>query len=105
MAEYRGRVNQGSEAATHPSHRRPLEVIVDERGVESALRAFKRLVLRDGILRDLKRKQSYEKPGERKRRKAREATRRRRKQEARALRRNNDRSQERGLARSSTRDR
>ena len=91
MAEYRGRDDQGSEAGTYPSHRRPLEVIVDERGVESALRAFKRLVLRDGILRDLKRKQSYEKPGERKRRKVREAARRRRKQEARALRRTNGR--------------
>ena len=35
---------------------RHLEIIVDDRGGESALRAFKRLVLRDGILRDLKQK-------------------------------------------------
>lgn len=63
-----------------------LEVGVDERGVESALRAFKRLVTRDGILRDLKRRSRYEKPGERRRRKRREAARRLRRQKARALR-------------------
>ncbi len=91
MAEYRRRDDQEREARAHPRHRRPLEVIVDERGVESALRAFKRLVLRDGILRDVKRKKSYEKPGERKRRKIREAARRRRKQQNRALKRNDDR--------------
>ena len=68
------------------SRGRGLEVSVDERGVESALRAFKRLVTRDGILRDLKRRSRYEKPGERKRRKVREAARRLRRQQARALR-------------------
>ncbi len=68
------------------SRGRALEVSVDERGVESALRAFKRLVMRDGILRDLKRRSRYEKPGERKRRKVREAARRLRRQRARALR-------------------
>jgi len=56
MSEYRRRDDHGREGNARPSHRRPLEVIVDERGVESALRAFKRLVLRDGILRELKRK-------------------------------------------------
>ncbi len=91
MREYRRRDDQGREGGTYPSHRGPLEVIVDERGVESALRAFKRLVQRDGILRDLKRKKSYEKPGERKRRKVREAARRRRKQQSRALRRTDGR--------------
>ncbi len=60
---------------------------MDERGVESALRTFKRLVLRDGILQELKRKQNHGKPGERKRRKVREAARRRRRLLARALRR------------------
>jgi len=65
---------------------RALEVAVDERGVESALRAFKRLVMRDGILRDFTRKSRYEKPGERRRRKLREAARRLRRQKARALR-------------------
>ena len=98
MADYRRRDDQGRESGTTPSHRRPLEVVVDDRGVESALRAFKRLVLREGILRELKRKKSYEKPGDRKRRKVREAARRRRKQENRALRRKGDRPQERGPA-------
>ena len=98
MAEYRRRDDHGREGDARPSHRRPLEVIVDERGVESALRAFKRLVLRDGILRELKRKKSYEKPGERKRRKVREAARRRRRQQSRALRRQDDRPKERGPA-------
>jgi small subunit ribosomal protein S21 len=63
----------------------PLEVVVGERGVEAAIRLFKRVVLRDGILQALKRRSHYEKPGERRRRKEREATRRRRKQERRAL--------------------
>lgn len=62
------------------------EVVVDDRGVESALRAFKKLVLRDGVLRELKRRRHYEKPGERRRRKVREAARRRRRQRARAMR-------------------
>lgn len=86
MREYRRRDDQGRDTAT-PQARRSLEVIVDDRGVEPALRAFKRLVQRDGLLRELKRKQSYEKPGERKRRKVREAARRRRRQLTRALRR------------------
>ncbi|MFQ5988755.1 MAG: 30S ribosomal protein S21 [Candidatus Methylomirabilales bacterium] len=90
MSEYRRRDDQEREARPKFS-RHPLEVIVDDRGVESALRAFKRLVLRDGILRELKRKKSYEKPGERKRRKVREAARRRRRQLNRAQRRKNDR--------------
>lgn len=63
----------------------PLEVVVGERGVEAAIRLFKRVVLKDGILQALKRRSHYEKPGERRRRKEREATRRRRKQERRAL--------------------
>ncbi|MGH7479663.1 MAG: 30S ribosomal protein S21 [Candidatus Methylomirabilales bacterium] len=91
MSEYRRRDDQGREAGGSPPQRRPLEVIVDDRGVESALRTLKRLVLRDGILRELKRKQNHEKPGERKRRKIREATRRRRRQLSRALRRKNER--------------
>lgn len=67
-----------------PRHR-PLEVSVGDRGVEGAIRLFKRLVLRDGILRDLKRRAHYEKPGDRRRRKAREAARRLRKRQVRAL--------------------
>jgi len=67
------------------SRRRPLEVTVGDRGVEGAIRLFKRLVLRDGILRDLKRRSHYEKPGDRRRRKEREAARRLRKRLGRAL--------------------
>jgi small subunit ribosomal protein S21 len=69
------------------SRHRPLEVKVDGRGVESAIRLFKKLVLRDGILKELKRRSHYEKPGEKRRRKVREAARRLRRQAARAVRR------------------
>ncbi len=62
-----------------------VEVIVGERGVEAAIRLFKRLVLKDGILQALKRRAHYEKPGDRRRRKVREAARRRRKQARRAI--------------------
>ena len=87
MSEYRRPGDPGRESLATPAARRSLEITVDERSVESALRAFKRLVQRDGILRELRRRQSYEKPGERKRRKVREAARRRRRQLSRALRR------------------
>jgi small subunit ribosomal protein S21 len=60
-----------------------LTVVVDERGVEAALRAFKKLVLKEGLLKDIKRHAQYEKPGDRKRRKTREAIRRRRRQASR----------------------
>jgi len=64
-----------------------LEVKVDGRGVESAIRLFKKLILRDGILKELKLRAHYEKPGEKRRRKVREAARRRRRERARAARR------------------
>lgn len=67
-----------------PPRHRPLEVTVGDRGIEGAIRLFKRLVLRDGILRDLKRRAHHEKPGDRRRRKAREAARRLRKRLGRA---------------------
>lgn len=57
-----------------------LTVVVDDRGIESALRLFKRLVLKEGLLKDIKRHAYFEKPGDRKRRKTREAIRRRRRQ-------------------------
>jgi small subunit ribosomal protein S21 len=75
----------GGPRSSGPSHHRPLEVTVGDRGVEGAIRLFKRLVLKDGILRELKRRSRYEKPGDRRRRKEREALRRRRKQERRLL--------------------
>jgi small subunit ribosomal protein S21 len=61
-----------------------LTVVVDERGVEAALRVFKKLVLKEGLLKDIKRHAQYEKPGDRKRRKTREAIRRQRRQAARS---------------------
>jgi small subunit ribosomal protein S21 len=73
-----------------PDSRRParrgqaLTVVVDERGIEAALRVFKRLILKEGLLKDIKRHAHYEKPGDRKRRKTREAIRRRRRQAARS---------------------
>jgi len=57
---------------------RPLEVVVDDRGVERAIRKLKRIVANEGVLRALKRGRAYEKPSVRKRRKRREAERRRR---------------------------
>ena len=75
----------GPPSGQGPPRHRPLEVTVGDRGVEGAIRLFKKLVLRDGILRDLKRRAHYEKPGDRRRRKSREAARRLRKQRVRAL--------------------
>lgn len=88
---HRGDDREGHHSGGDGRHGRALEVAVDGRGVESALRAFKRLVLRDGILRELKRRRHYEKPGDRRRRKIREAARRLRRQRARALRRREER--------------
>jgi small subunit ribosomal protein S21 len=79
-----GEDSSGGDSGNGPRHR-PLEVTVGDRGVEGAIRLFKRLVLKDGILRDLKRRAHFEKPGDRRRRKARESARRLRKQRVRAL--------------------
>ncbi len=76
-----------SSRSDNGTRHRPLEVRVDDRGVESAIRLFKKLVLRDGILKELKRRSHYEKPGEKTRRKVREAARRLRRQAARSIRR------------------
>jgi small subunit ribosomal protein S21 len=79
--------HRGNDASHSPVRRsQALTVVVDDRGVESALRTFKKLVMREGLLKDLKRHEHYEKPGDRKRRKTREAIRRRRRQAARVLR-------------------
>ncbi len=78
---------RGGDGAPVPVRRaQALTVTVDDRGVESALRTFKKLVMREGLLKDLKRHEHYEKPGDRKRRKTREAIRRRRRQAARIMR-------------------
>ena len=84
---FRGGPGEGGssfDSGNAPRHR-PLEVTVGDRGVEGALRLFKKLVLRDGILQEVKRHAHYEKPGDRRRRKVRESARRLRKQRARAL--------------------
>ena len=62
---------------------RPLEVVVVEGDVERAIRALKREVGKEGILKALKRKRYYEKPSEARKRKQREAVRRRRRAERR----------------------
>ncbi|MBI4514194.1 MAG: 30S ribosomal protein S21 [Deltaproteobacteria bacterium] len=78
---------RSGDGASYPARRaQALTVFVDDRGVESALRTFKKLVMREGLLKDLKRHEHYEKPGDRKRRKTREAIRRRRRQAARVMR-------------------
>ncbi len=56
---------------------RPLEVRVDERGVERAIRKLRRLMASEGVLREIKRRRHHEKPSIALKRKAREAERRR----------------------------
>ena len=86
MRPWNGREGDGpASSGGGATHHRPLEVHIGERGLEGALRLFKKLVLRDGLLRDLKRRSHYEKPGDRRRRKARESVRRLRKQRNRAI--------------------
>ena len=90
MPEAIGKGEPGGFGKDGTVRHRPLEVRVGERGLEGALRLFKKLVLKDGILRHLKQRSHYEKPGDRRRRKARESLRRLRKQRVRALRRGED---------------
>ena len=63
---------------------RPLEVSVDDRGLDRAIRQLKRKIATEGVTKELKRRKHYEKPSVRKRRKSREAERRRRRKERRA---------------------
>ncbi len=84
MSNDSGRGERADEVPARPRYG-PVEVIVGPRGVEAAIRLFKRLVLKDGILQALKRHAHYEKPGARRRRKVREAARRRRKQARRTV--------------------
>ncbi len=51
--------------------------IRDDESLDKALRRFKRLIEREGILKALKAKKHYEKPSERKRREMRQAISRR----------------------------
>ncbi|MGM0595608.1 MAG: 30S ribosomal protein S21 [Myxococcota bacterium] len=56
---------------------RPLEVKVDDRGLERAIKRLRKLTASEGILREMKRRRHYEKPSQKKKRKSREAARRR----------------------------
>ncbi len=60
---------------------RPLEVKVDERGVERAIRKLRRLMASEGVLREIKRRRHYEKPSVKGKRKLREAERRRKRRQ------------------------
>jgi small subunit ribosomal protein S21 len=64
---------------------RPLEVRVDDRGVERAIRKLRRLLASEGVLREIKRRRHHEKPSIKEKRKVREAD-RRRKRRARKMR-------------------
>lgn len=56
-----------------------MEIRVDGKDVEKALRALKRKIQRDGMFRELKNRRFYEKPSLKKKRKRREAQKRRNK--------------------------
>jgi small subunit ribosomal protein S21 len=56
-----------------------LEAKVVNGQIENAIRSLKRQMMKDGILKELKRRSSYEKPSVKRKRKQREAMRRRQK--------------------------
>jgi small subunit ribosomal protein S21 len=56
-----------------------LEVKVQDNQIENAIKSLKRQLIRDGIMKELKNRRSYEKPSVKKKRKQREARRRSRK--------------------------
>jgi small subunit ribosomal protein S21 len=56
-----------------------LEVKVHNNQIENAIKSLKRQLIRDGIMKELKNRRSYEKPSVKKKRKQREARRRRQK--------------------------
>ena len=58
---------------------RPLEVKVQNNQIENAIKSLKRQLIKDGIMKELKNRRSYEKPSVKKKRKQREARRRRQK--------------------------
>lgn len=64
-----------------PVQGRPLEVKVDDRGVERAIRKLRRLMASEGVLREIKRRRHYEKPSVKTKRKLREAERRRKRRQ------------------------
>jgi small subunit ribosomal protein S21 len=54
-----------------------VDVEVNDGNIEKAIKALKRMLQREGVLKEIKRKSFYEKPSERERRKQREARKRR----------------------------
>ncbi len=62
-----------------PIQCKPVEVYVDDKGVERASKHLKRKMASEGIPRELKRRRHYMKPSIAKRKKSAEAARRRRK--------------------------
>ena len=52
---------------------RPLEIKVRDNDVESALKILRSKMSKDGVLSELKKRRSYEKPSDKKRREKREA--------------------------------
>ncbi|MDX7949618.1 30S ribosomal protein S21 [Lichenihabitans sp. Uapishka_5] len=56
-----------------------MQVLVRDNNVDQALRALKRKLQREGVLRELKARRHYEKPSEKRAREAQEAVRRARK--------------------------
>lgn len=56
-----------------------MEVKVQNNHIEDAIKALKRQLVRDGILKELKKRRAYEKPSVKKKRKQQEAKRRRQK--------------------------
>lgn len=79
-------VNAADQVVQHePVQGRPLEVRVDDRGVERAIRKLRRLLASEGVLREIKRRRHYEKPSVKSKRKLREAERRRKRRERKRL--------------------
>ncbi|MBM4308534.1 MAG: 30S ribosomal protein S21 [Deltaproteobacteria bacterium] len=56
-----------------------MEVKVQNNQIENAIKALKRQLARDGILKELKKRRAYEKPSVKRKRKQQEARRRRQK--------------------------
>ena len=66
---------------------RPLKIDVVDNQIESALKALKKQMVKEGLFKDMKRRAFYEKPSVKRKRKQAEARRKRRKAERRAERR------------------
>ncbi len=56
-----------------------MEVIVQDGHIENAIKSLKRQLIKEGILKELKKRRSYEKPSVKRKRKRQEARRRRQK--------------------------